>query len=67
MTVSLVDGAFIKNALFSLDLVPMQTMTNPDLWNSMVVLGDAMILSLNCVIRKTQYCNRTLVAETIVI
>ena len=30
-----------------------------------LVLGDATILSLNCDISKTQYCNRTLVAETI--
>ena len=31
-----------------------------------VVLGDATILSLNCDISKTRYCNRTLVAETII-
>ena len=31
-----------------------------------LVLGDATILSLNCDISKARYCNRTLVAETIV-
>ena len=34
--------------------------------DSAVVLGDATILSLNCDISKTRYCNRTLVAETII-
>ena len=31
-----------------------------------LVLDDATMLSLNCDISKTQYCNRTLVAETII-
>ena len=31
-----------------------------------LVLGDATILSLNCDISTTRYCNRTLVAETII-
>ena len=31
-----------------------------------IVLGDATILSLNCDISKTRYCNCTLVAETII-
>ena len=31
-----------------------------------VVLGDATILSLNCNISKTRYCNHTLVTETII-
>ena len=31
-----------------------------------LVLGNATILSLNCDISKTRYCNHTLAAETII-
>jgi len=36
------------------------------IWSLTLVLGDATILSLNCDISKTRYCNRTLAADTII-